>query len=181
MLVDTPGLLEPTVALQHVMRATAIQALRDADVILHLVEATDKPVPLSELVGTPPRAPVLVVRTKADLLSAEARAELQHDSSACVVSAVSGQGLDELFARLSALLPEGAFMFPEDDVSTQHLRFFAAELVRETALEQLDEEVPHAIACAIEEFREDRSPVYIRAVVYVVRDSQKRIVIGHEG
>jgi GTP-binding protein Era len=129
----------------------------------------------------PPRAPILVVRTKADLLSDERRAEVEHDSTACVVSAVTGQGLDELLNRLSALLPEGAFLFPEDDVSTQHLRFFAAELVRETALEQLNEEVPHAIACAIEEFREDRSPVYIRAVVYVERDSQKRIVIGHQG
>ena len=78
-------------------------------------------------------------------------------------------------------MPEGTFLYPDDDVSTQNLRFFAAELIRETTLEQLDDEVPHAIACAIEEFREDRVPVYIRAVVYVERDSQKRIVIGHEG
>ena len=183
VLVDTPGLFEPTVALQQVMRATAIHALRDADVILHLVEASDKPASLAELTGlsTPPRAPILVVRTKADLLSAEKRAELETDPSACMVSAVSGQGLDELLERVRALLPEGAFLFPEDDVSTQHLRFFAAEMIRETALEQLNEEVPHAIACAIEEFREDRNPVYIRAVVYVERDSQKRIVIGHQG
>jgi GTP-binding protein Era len=183
ILVDTPGLLEPTVALQHVMRASAILALRDADVILHLIEATDDPVSLTELagLGTAPAAPVLVVRTKADLLNTERRAALERDSTTCVVSAVSGQGLDELLDRLRALLPEGDFLFPEDDVSTQHLRFFAAELVRETALEQLDEEVPHAIACAIEEFREDRNPVYIRAVVYVERDSQKRIVIGHQG
>ncbi len=89
--------------------------------------------------------------------------------------------MDELRHRLTALLPEGPFLYPEDDVSTQHLRFFASELIRETTLEQLDDEVPHAIACAVEEFREDRSPVYIRAVIYVERDSQKRIVIGHEG
>jgi len=183
VLVDTPGLLEPTVALQQVMRANAIHALRDADVILHLVEASDELVPLTTLagLGAAPSAPVLVVRTKSDLLDTEAREELERDPTACVISAVSGQGLDELLNRLTSLLPEGAFLFPEDDVSTQHLRFFAAELVRETALEQLNEEVPHAIACAIEEFREDRSPVYIRAVVYVERDSQKRIVIGHQG
>jgi GTP-binding protein Era len=183
VLVDTPGLLEPSVALQHVMRATAIQALRDADVILHLVDASEDVVPLAELAGlpTPPRAPVLVVRTKADLLESEDRERVGRDASACVVSALTGQGMDELLARVRELLPEGAFLFPEDDISTQHLRFFAAELVRETALEQLDEEVPHAIACSIEEFREDRNPVYIRAVVYVERDSQKRIVIGHQG
>jgi GTPase len=183
VLVDTPGLLEPSVALQHVMRATALQALRDADVILHLIEATDHPKPLSELAGlnSPPRAPVLVVRTKADLLPPDERDRLQGDTTSCTVSAVTGQGLDELRDRLTALLPEGPFLYPDDDVSTQHLRFFAAELVRETTLEQLDDEVPHAIACTIEEFREDRSPVYIRAVIHVERDSQKRIVIGHEG
>src|SRR5688572_15873742 len=123
ILVDTPGLLEPTVALQHVMRASAIQALRDADVILHLVEASDDPVPLTQLAGlsAPPNAPILVVRTKADLLNTDERATLERDSTACVISAVSDQGLDELLNRLGALLPEGAFLFPEDDVSTQHL------------------------------------------------------------
>ncbi len=88
ILVDTPGLLEPTVALQHVMRATALQALRDADVILHLVEATDQPKPLTELAGlnAPPRAPVLVVRTKADLLPPDERERLFLDSTSCAVS-----------------------------------------------------------------------------------------------
>jgi GTP-binding protein Era len=184
VLVDTPGLLEPTVALQQFMRATAIQALRDADVILHLVEATEKHESLTDLAGfgAPPATPVLVVRTKADLLSTGDQGKLQHDASGeILVSAVTGQGLDELLTRLRELLPEGQFLFPEDDVSTQHLRFFAAELIRETTLEQLDDEVPHAIACSIEEFREDRSPVYIRAIIYVERDSQKRIVIGHAG
>ncbi len=186
VLVDTPGLLEPTVALQHVMRATALKALRDADVILHLVDATERaPTPLGELAGlsAPPAAPVLVARTKADLLPLPERERIRLGSSPdeCIISALTGEGVDELRTRLSALLPEGPFLYPDEDVSTQHLRFFAAELVRETTLEQLDEEVPHAIACVVEEFREDRSPVYIRAVIYVERDSQKRIVIGHAG
>ena len=183
VLVDTPGLFEPTGALQQVMRATALQSLANADVILYLVESTADVAPISELTraGTP-RAPVLVVRTKSDLLPAREREELaSRFPDQLVVSATSGQGMDELRARLKELLPEGQFLYPEDDLSTQHLRFFAAELIRETALEQLDEEVPHAIACAIEEFREDRNPVYIRAVVYVERDSQKRIVIGQGG
>jgi GTPase len=185
VFVDTPGLLEPTVALQRVMRATARQALTDADVILHLDEASGRPTPpLAEVadLSAPPRAEVLVVRTKSDLLSAAERADLEqaHDAQ-IIVSAVSGDGIDTLLARIRDALPEGPFLFPEDDVSTQHLRFFAAELIRETTLEQLNEEVPHAIACGIEEFREDRSPVYIRAIIYVERDSQKRIVIGHNG
>lgn len=185
VLVDTPGLMDPGVPLQHAMRASALQALRDADVILHLVDAGEHHAEsLTELAGLngAPGAPVVVARTKVDLLTQEQRTALQKAwPDQILVSAVSGHGIDDLQARLSALLPEGPFLYPEDDVSTQHLRFFAAELVRETTLEQLSDEIPHAIACAIEEFREDRNPVYIRAIVYVERDSQKRIVIGHEG
>ena len=185
VLVDTPGLMDPGVPLQHAMRATALQALRDADVILHLVDASEHgSESLTDLAGTTgaPRAPILVARTKVDLLTAQQRHALEEASPGQIlVSALSGYGIDELLARLGALLPEGQFLYPEDDVSTQNLRFFAAELVRETTLEQLSDEIPHAIACSIEEFREDKNPVYIRAIVYVERDSQKRIVIGHEG
>ena len=182
VFVDTPGLLEPTVALQQVMRASALQALRDADVILHLVDASDsREASLATIAGLSalPDVPVLTARTKADLVAPADRGQKSPDD--LMISAVTGEGIEELLVRIRSLLPEGEFLYPEDDVSTQHLRFFVAELVRETALEQLDEEVPHAIACAIEEFREDRNPVYIRAVIYVERDSQKRIVIGHEG
>jgi GTPase len=183
VLVDTPGLMEPNVALQQVMRATALQALRDADVILHLIDSGDpKPTPLEQLTQFAVNAPVVVARTKADLLTDQQREQIATEfPNHFPVSALTGEGIDELRSRLRDLLPEGPHLFPEDDVSTQHLRFFAAELIRETTLEQLSEEVPHAIACAIEEFREDRTPVYIRAIIYVERDSQKRIVIGQEG
>ena len=79
------------------------------------------------------------------------------------------------------MLPESPFLYPEDEISTQTVRFFVSELVRETALEQLDDEVPYSVACEIEEFRESQSPVYIRAVLHVERDSQKRILIGAGG
>jgi GTP-binding protein Era len=184
VLVDTPGLIDPAVPLQHAMRASALQALRDADVVLHLIDASEpNPASLTDLTGSSAaRAPVVIARTKSDLLTTEQRALLAAGSpEQHLVSAVSGEGVDELKTRLSEMLPEGAFLYPEDDVSTQHLRFFAAELIRETTLEQLSDEIPHAVACSIEEFREDRDPVYIRAIVYVERDSQKRIVIGHEG
>jgi GTP-binding protein Era len=184
VLVDTPGLIDPAVPLQHAMRASALQALRDADVVLHLIDASEpNPASLTDLTGSSAaRAPVVIARTKSDLLTTAQRALLAAGSpEQHLVSAVSGEGVDELKTRLSEMLPEGAFLYPEDDVSTQHLRFFAAELIRETTLEQLSDEIPHAVACSIEEFREDRDPVYIRAIVYVERDSQKRIVIGHEG
>ena len=86
-----------------------------------------------------------------------------------------------LLGVLTALLPESPFLYPDDEISTQTVRFFAGELVRETALEQLDDEVPYSVACEIEEFREAQSPVYIRAVLHVERESQKRILIGAGG
>jgi len=79
------------------------------------------------------------------------------------------------------MLPTSPFLYPEDELSTQTVRFFVSELVRETALEQLGEEVPYSLACEIDEFREAASPIYIRAVLYVERESQKGIVIGAKG
>ncbi len=100
---------------------------------------------------------------------------------AIFISALTGEGFPELITAIEAHLPESPFLFPVDDVSTHSVRFLAAELIRETALEQLGAEVPYSIACEIEEFREDRSPIYIRAVIHVERESQKRILIGERG
>ena len=185
VILDTPGLLEPRYALQRSMRATAHQALADADVIVHVVDAMEGvPQPLATAAGleSPPRAPVITALNKADVLDAATRERLLAElPDALLVSALTGAGLEELQRRIAEHLPESPFLYPEDELSTQHLRYFAAELVRETALEELEEEVPYSVACAIEEFREDRSPVYIRAVLYVERDSQKRILIGSGG
>lgn len=182
---DTPGLLEPRYALHAAMRATAIEALRDADVIVHLSDAHDGvPQPLSDLIGftRAPRAPVLTVLNKMDLLTADERSRLLSIlPDAHLISASTGEGVDLLVQRVAGLMPESAFLYPEDEISTQSVRFFVAELVRETALEQLGEEVPYSIACEIEEYRESATPVYIRAVLYVERESQKGIVIGARG
>jgi GTP-binding protein Era len=167
------------------MRSEALAALDDADVIAYLVDGSKGPVePLVDVaqLTAPPRAPVLVVVNKADLLTPDARTQLSTQSpDALFVSASSGAGIDELEARLIDMLPESPFLYDAEDLSTQHLRFFVEEMVRETALEQLDDEVPYSIACEVEEFREDRSPVYIRTVIFVERESQKHIVIGRDG
>jgi len=97
------------------------------------------------------------------------------------VSAVAGEGLAALLGALGARLPESPFHYDPDEIATQPLRFFAAEFVREAAFELLRQELPYSVACAIEEFRESASPVYIRATLYVERDSQKGIVIGESG
>ncbi len=185
VILDTPGLLDPAYALQSSMRHTAIAALNDADVIVYLADARDgTPPPLADAVGEPVKGhiPVITVINKVDLLTRAQYEELRTAlPDAAFISALTGDGVQELLARVETLVPESPFLYPADDVSTQSMRFFAAEFIRETALEQLSEEVPYSIACEIEEFRESRSPVYIRAVLYVERESQKRILIGEKG
>lgn len=182
---DTPGLLHPKYALQRAMRGAALLALQDADVVIHVADATEGvPEPLQVAAGLakPPEAPVLTVLNKQDRLSPRERERLAAAvPGARFISAVSGDGVADLLCVVGDLLPESPFLYPDDEISTQHVRFFVAELVRETALEQLSDEVPYSIACEIEEFREDKTPVYIRAVLHVERDSQKRILIGAQG
>lgn len=182
---DTPGLLEPRYALHAAMRATAQQALRDADVIVYLADATEgPPPPLMEAAAltTPPSAPILFSLNKVDELSDDERRRLTDlMPDATQISALRGDGVDGLVDRLAGMLPESAFLYPDDELSTHPVRFFAAEMIRETALEQLGEEVPYSLACEIDEFREGASPVYIRAVLFVERESQKGIVIGAKG
>lgn len=182
---DTPGLLNPKYALQRAMRGAALEALRDADVIVYLADATDgMPEPLHVAAGlnAPPSAPILLVLNKADRLKRAEREKLERElPDALFVSASKGDGVDALIHAAGEKLPESAFLYPEDEVSSQQTRFFVSELIRETALEQLSDELPYSIACEIEEFREERKPVYIRAVLHVERDSQKRILIGSKG
>jgi GTPase len=185
VVLDTPGLLNPRYELHRAMRTTALRALADADVIVYLADATERVPPTLEEAAeltTPPRAPVITVLNKADALRPVERDELRTlVPDARFISALTGEGVEPLLSELSLALPDGPFLYPEDEISTASVRFFVAELVRETALEQLDEEVPYSLACVVEEFREGQTPVYIRTVLYVERDSQKRILIGTGG
>ena len=185
IVLDTPGLLNPRYELHRAMRTTALRALTDADVIVYLADATERvPVALTEAADleSPPRAPVVTVLNKVDAIRPAERLELREAlPDARFVSALTGEGVDELLAELETALPEGPFLYPEDEISTAPVRFFVAELVRETALEQLDQELPYSVACEVEEFREGQTPLYIRTVLFVERESQKRILIGAGG
>jgi GTP-binding protein Era len=151
------------------------------DVVLHLHPAPEAPAPpLASLIPDARlSAPILVVYTKGDLVEDAARARLA--GSACCVSAASGAGIPELLERVRPLLPTAPFQHDPDDVGTQPLRFFVAEYLREAAFEFLQDEVPYSVAAQVEEFREHAKPVYIRAFLYVERESQKSIVIGQGG
>ena len=169
VILDTPGLLNPRYALQEVMRETALRALEDADVVVYLGDANDgipEPIEQAASLKKPIAAPVIIALNKSDSLPRARRDQLAADTSVHLVS---------------AKLPESPFLYPADEISTQPVRFFVGELVRETVLEQLHDEVPYSVAVQVEEYREDRSPLYIRAVIYVERDSQKAIIIGAKG
>lgn len=182
VFTDCPGLLDPAYRLQEVMRAAAVAALGDADVIAYLHPLAEQPAPPLHVVAglaAAPRAPVLTVYTKADLVGPGARGPLPADALA--VSAETGEGIAALRDRLAGYLPESPFLYDAEQLAAQPMRFFAAEFVREAAFAELSEELPYSVTCVIEEYRESEDPAYIRAVVYVERESQKGIVIGREG
>jgi GTP-binding protein Era len=179
---DLPGLLDPAYLLQSRMRDIALRELEKADVILHLHPAPLAPAPeFRTLAGleAAPRARVLPVYTKGDLVSAEVRGALDRDAP--VTSAADSASVDRLLARLGPFLPERALEFDPEDIGTQPLRFFVVEYLREAAFQELEDELPYAFAAEVEEFREDETPMYIRVTLFVERESQKGMVIGRGG
>ncbi|PYO92371.1 MAG: GTPase Era [Gemmatimonadetes bacterium] len=182
IFTDSPGLLEPEYQLHETMRAAALRAIDDAELIAYLHPLGEYPAPPLRKVANmerEPRAPIIMVYTKADLVRPSDRPT--GAPSDVFVSAVTGEGIDRFLAKLRDGLEEGPFHYDPDELATQPLRFFAAEFIREAAFEQLHEELPYSVASEIDEFRESTEPVYIRAVLYVERESQKGIVIGEGG
>lgn len=190
VFVDTPGLLEPKYALQRAMRGWALAALTDADVVLLMLDATrPEEVPDAEALDAlrVRSAAVVVVINKTDAGDAVAIGALEEWTrrelgvEAHRMSAVTGDGVDSLLAELTHRLPESPFLYPEDELAVQSMRFFVTELIRETIFEEYDQEVPYSTAVRIEEYREASDPVYIRATIYVERETQKQILIGRGG
>lgn len=180
--IDLPGLLQPGYLLQKRMRQLALNGLRTADIVLFLHPASEAPAPpFGELVPDAPpfTAEVITVYTKGDLVSEARRSELS--LTAPVTSVRDAASVDALVGRLRDRLRAGAFQYPGDDLASQPLRFFVTEYLREAAFEVLEDEVPYAFTAEVDEFHEDRKPVYIRTTLYVERESQKGIVIGHRG
>jgi GTPase len=190
IFVDTPGLLEPKYALQRAMHETALDVLRDADVVLLLLDATrPEEVPTADVVEElcRKRGSMIVLVNKIDAATEESVETLtrwseRHLSADVLpVSAATGDGVAALRERIESLLPSSPFYYPADDLAIQPVRFFVAELIRESIFELYDQEVPYSTIARVEEYREGESPLYIRATVYVERDSQKPILIGRGG
>jgi GTP-binding protein Era len=191
IFVDTPGLLDVRDLLQRVMLQEAREALRDADVVLLVIDATRPPQEVATSVVRESlaelKAPLFTVLNKADVADAKALGELaawagrELGGRTFIVSAAAGTGVEALRQALEDALPPSPFLYDPEDVASQPVRFFVAELVRETVFEQFSEEVPYSVFSLVEEFREAESPVYIRVTLYVERPSQKQILIGHGG
>lgn len=190
VFLDTPGLLEPAYLLHRSMLDIIDKAVADADVVVLLLDGTRAPPELTpEITDTLAALTdrLIVAINKSDVANTEQIAELQRwvqrrfRRSPFSVSAETGQGVDELRDMLGKRLPESPFLYPDDDISTQSVRFFVSELIRETVFERYQEEVPYSVAVRVEEFREAEDPLYIRATIYVERASQKGILIGSRG
>lgn len=189
VFVDTPGLVDPRYLLHKAMMHIALQVITDSDVVLLLVDAAAGAPRFGEdVMELLHRAPKLVVvSNKVDVASAEQRHRVaewsqgEFGTAPLEVSAVTGEGTEVLRGEIARRLPVSEYLYPEEDVSSQSMRFFVSELVRETVFELYSQEVPYSVAAKVEEYRENSSPLYIRAVIYVERPSQKAILVGSGG
>jgi GTP-binding protein Era len=192
IFLDTPGLLEPRDLLQEAMRVAAEEALAEADVILLVLDGSNPPGAgglkrIEKTLAPRPEVPIIVAVNKADLASEEAIHSLSvwaRDLSAgeaFPTSALKGDGVETLRERLEEVLPPGPFLYPPDEIARDPVRFFVAEMIRETVFQEFRQELPYSTFCQIEEFRENQDPVYIQAQIFVERKSQKRILVGKGG
>jgi GTP-binding protein Era len=185
IFVDQPGLLDPQYPLQEAMCAFVETWTKKADTILYVHAVTHGPPPSRNSIDAKlgqVNSPLAIVLTNADRVNYRSPARPHDDDTPVfLVSSTTGHGLAELLSWCRRQAPPRLFLHDPEHVSTQPLRFFASELVREAAFELLDEELPYAMATETEEFREQSDPVYIRVTLYVERESQRRMVIGKGG
>lgn len=193
MFLDTPGIHKPHHKLGEYMVRTAENTLKEVDVILFVVDASEKRGAGEEYITElmqKVKTPVILVVNKIDKLQDKDKLfriidsySKTYDFAAIVpVSALEDEEFPGLVAEITKHLPEGPAYFPDDMITDQPERVIAAEMIREKILLLTRDEIPHSIAVEVEEFKErDNDDVYIRATIFVERDSQKGIVIGAKG
>lgn len=187
---DTPGILKPSYKLQESMMKFVTGAVSDADVILYVtdtVEQSDRSADILERIRTS-GIPTLMVINKIDLSTPEALDALVErwhgilpEAEIVPVSARENFNIEGLFAKILEVLPEGPAFYPKDTLTDKTLRFFASEIIREKILRTYDKEIPYCCEIEIESYKEEPAIDRIAATIYVSRESQKGIVIGHKG
>jgi GTP-binding protein Era len=187
---DTPGILKPAYKLQESMLGFVNTALVDADILLYVtdvVEDFSKNADYLEKIKSA-EVPVLVLINKIDVTDqenliklVEKWRELIPKAEVMPISAKEKFNLDYVFKRILANLPEGAPFFPKDELTDRNERFFAQEIIREKILLFYDKEIPYSVEIEVEEFNDEPNLLSIRAVINVARETQKGIIIGHQG
>ena len=197
---DTPGVLKPNYKLQESMLAFSESALQDADILLYVTDVVENPEKNMDFLEKVQRMeiPVLLLINKIDELASPASnassasqarltsiVERWHallpKAEILPISAKNKFGVDMLLKRIGELLPESPAYFDKDQLTDKPARFFVSEIIREKILLYYDKEIPYSVEVAVERFKEDDKRIHINAVIYVERDSQKGIIIGHQG
>ena len=187
---DTPGVLKPNYKMQEMMLAFSESALADADVLLYVTDVIENPeknIDFLEKVKKM-KIPVLLLINKIDQSdpnklgdTVEKWHSLLPNAEILPISAKNKFGVDMLLKRIKELLPESPAFFDKDQLTDKPARFFVSEIIREKILLYYDKEIPYAVEVREERFKEDDTRIHINAVIYVERDSQKGIIIGHQG
>ena len=187
---DTPGILKPAYKLQESMMRFVMTALEDADVVLYITDTQETPNKNQEFLDilSKQNKPIILVINKVDLSqqnNLEELVEMWHgmlpSASIIPASALHKFNLDAILNNILKNLPEGQEFFPKDTLTDKTLRFFASEIIREKVLTTYQKEIPYSVEVVIEEYTEEPNIDRIRALIYVTRDSQKGIIIGHQG
>ena len=187
---DTPGVLKPNYKLQEEMLAFSVSALQDADVLLYVTDVVEKPDKNSDFLEKVKKmnVPVLVLINKIDISNQkdlEQLVKLWHESlpqaEIFPISAKVKFNVENVLKRIKELLLDSPPYFGKDQWTDKPARFFVTEIIREKILLYYDKEIPYAVEVVVEQFKEDDKHIHINAVIYVERDSQKGIIIGHRG
>ena len=187
---DTPGVLKPNYKLQESMLAFSESALQDADVLLYVTDVVENPEKNMDFLEKVQRMtiPVLLLINKIDQSDQKALGDIVEKWHALLpnaeilpISAKNRFGVDMLLKRIQELLPDSPPYFEKDQLTDKPARFFVSEIIREKILLYYDKEIPYSVEVGVERFKEDEKRIHINAVIYVERDSQKGIIIGHQG
>ena len=188
---DTPGVLKPKFRLQQSMLEYSTGALVDADVLLYVTDVIESPTKNQDFLDkvAKEKIPILLVINKIDLLKGnddllriiDQWKQLLPDAEVFPTSALENFNVDNIMKRIIELLPESPPYFGKDALTDRSSRFFVTEIVREKILMTYDKEVPYATQVIVEKFDESDTAIHIMAVIYVERDTQKGIIIGHQG
>ena len=187
---DTPGVLKPNYKMQEMMLAFSESALAEADVLLYVTDVIENPEKNMDFLEkvSKMKIPVLLLINKIDQSEqtklgdlVEKWHKLLPNAEILPISAANKFGTEMLMKRIKELLPDSPPYFDKEQLTDKPAKFFVSEIIREKILRYYDKEIPYSVEVAVERFKEDDNRIHINAVIYVERDSQKGIIIGHQG